>query len=232
MSDQTRKIVIVLIKAILFSIAILIILDTLGISITPLLASLGVGSLAGGLALQDTLSNFFSGIYIHIDKPIKVGDFIKLDDGSLGHVTHVGWRSTHIILPTNNTLVLPNSKISNTAITNYDLPDKESAFTVEVGVSYNCNLDTVEKVTLEVAKDILQNQLGGVKNFEPLIRFHTFADSSINLTVILRATHFTDQFPLKSEFIKKLHARYNKEGIEIPFPQRVVHAIETNIQNS
>ena len=95
------------------AISLLIILDTFGVSITPILASLGVGSIAVALALQDTLSNVFSGIYILIDKPFQTGDHIRLDSGFEGTVVLIGWRSTQIKTGSNNIVVVPNSKLSS-----------------------------------------------------------------------------------------------------------------------
>lgn len=93
---------------------------------------------------------------------------------------------------------------------------------VQVGVDYGSDLGHVERVTCEVAKETLHTVPGGVANFEPFIRYHTFGDSSINFTVILRAREFVDQFLLKHEFIKRLHERYEQEGLTIPFPIRTI----------
>jgi small-conductance mechanosensitive channel len=203
-------------------IAVLIIFDSLGVSITPLIASLGVGSVAIALALQDTLSNLFAGIHILVDKPVKVGDYVKLDSGEQGYVTTVGWRTTRVKILPNNEVIIPNSKLANTQITNYYSPVKELSVLVQVGVSYESDLDHVEKVTVEVGKETLSEVEGAVSDFEPFIRYHTFDDFSINFSVILRAKEFVDSYRIKHEFIKNLHKRYKKEGIEIPFPIRTL----------
>lgn len=181
-----------------------------------------MGSLAVALALQSTLANLFSGFYLLLDKPVKAGDFIKLESGEEGYVDAIGWRSTRIRMLANNTIVLPNSKLSETQVLNYYLPEPECAVLVQVGVDYASDLEKVEKVTIEVARGIQKEVEGAVTGFEPFIRYHTFADSSINFTVILRAKEFTANYLMKHEFIKRLHARYLKEGIVIPFPQRTV----------
>lgn len=206
-----------------FGLGLAIILDTLGVSIAPVLASLGVGSLAVALALQDTLGNFFAGVYLQFDRPIREGDFIKLEDGAEGYVLKIGWRSTQIRLLANNTIIIPNSKLSTSVLVNYDLPDRETAVLVQVGVAYGSNLTKVEQVTSRVGKEVQQRVEGAVSSFEPFVRFHTFGDSSVNFTVILRAKHWTDQYLLKHEFVKSLHEAYATESIEIPFPQRVIH---------
>ncbi len=205
-----------------FAIAILIILDSLGISITPIMASLGVASLAVALALQDTLGNFFAGIQILADRPIKVGDYIKLESGEQGFVEKIGWRTTSIRLIQNNITILPNSKLANSQITNYSLPEPQLSVLIQVGVSYASDLEKVEKVTIEVGKKVLEDITGGIGEFDPLIRYHTFADFSINFTVILRVSEYVNKYLVTHEFIKRLHKRYQKEGIEIPFPIRTV----------
>lgn len=210
-------------RIIIFAIGILIILNSLGISITPILATLGVGGLAVALALQDTLSNLFSGFHIIVAKQIRVGDYIKLDTGEEGYVVDITWRTTKIRMLPNNVVLVPNEKLAKAIVTNYYLPDKEMAVLVNLGVHYNSNLKKVEKVTIEVAREVMKEVAGGVPEFEPFIRYHTFADFSINFTVILRAKEFVDQYIIKHEFIKRLHERYAKEGVVIPYPIRAIN---------
>ncbi|MCM8781890.1 MAG: mechanosensitive ion channel family protein [Candidatus Omnitrophica bacterium] len=210
-------------RIIIFTIGILIILNSLGISITPVLATLGVGGLAVALALQDTLSNLFSGFHIIAAKQIKVGDYVKLESGEEGYVVDINWRTTKIKMLPNNIVLVPNEKLTKSIITNYYLPDKELAVLVNVGVHYDSDLKKVEKVTCEVAKQIMNEVPGGVPHFEPFIRYHTFGDFSINFTVILRAKEFVDQYLIKHEFVKRLHERYKKEGILIPYPIRAIN---------
>lgn len=210
-------------RAIILGFVFLIILDRLKITITPFLASLGIGGLVVALALQDTLANFFSGIYLFFDKPIRIGDYILLESGQEGYVTYIGWRSTKIRMLPNNILIIPNTKLVSSQITNFYLPEPELAVLVQVGVSYQSDLEKVERVTTEVAKQVLQEVEGGVKEFDPFIRYHTFSDFSINFTVILRAKEYVSKYLITHEFIKRLHRRYQQEGIEIPFPIRTVY---------
>lgn len=203
-------------------------LDTLGISITPILASLGVGSLAVALALQDTLGNLFAGIYLYFDRPISVGDYIRLEDGSEGFIYKIGWRSTQIKLPADNIIVMPNTKMSNSVITNYDLSQSECAVTLPLGVAYESNLEHVEAIAIKVAKEVMARVSGAANGTEPVLRFTSFADSSINFNLILRVKHKSEQPILIHEMIKSIHATFGKEKIDIPFPQRVVHVTKTS----
>lgn len=210
-------------RIIIFGIGILIILNGLGISITPILATLGVGGLAVALALQDTLSNLFSGFHITMAGQIKVGNYIKLETGQEGYVTDINWRNTQIRMLPNNMVLIPNATLIKTIVTNYYLPEKEMAVLVDVGVHYESDLKKVEKVTCEVAKEVMKDVNGGVPEFDPFIRYHTFGDFSINFTVILRAKEFVDQYLVKHEFVKRLHERFNKEKINIPYPIRAIN---------
>ncbi len=210
-------------RVIVFAVGILIILNSLNISITPILATLGVGGLAVALALQDTFSNFFAGFHIIAARQIKIGDYIKLDTGEEGYVTDITWRTTKIRMLPNNVVLIPNDKLTKAIVINYYLPDKEMAVLVNVGVHYNSDLKKVEKVTCEVAKEVMKNVPGGVPEFQPFIRYGTFGDFSINFTVILRAKEFVDQYLIKHEFVKRLHQRYADEGIIIPYPIRAIN---------
>jgi small-conductance mechanosensitive channel len=201
----------------------MLILDNLGVSLTPLLTTLGIGSLAVAIALQDTLGNFFASLHIKADRPIEIGQFVRLESGDEGYVDRIGWRSTRIKMLPNKTAVVPNSKLVQSMIINYDLPDSEVAILVNVGVHYDSDLQKVEKITCEVAREIMQRVAGGVPSFEPFIRYHTFNESSIDFTVILRARRFVDGYLIKHEFMKRLQQRYREEAIVIPFPIRTVY---------
>ena len=142
-------------RILIFGTGILIILGSLGITITPILATLGVGGLAVALALQDTLSNLFSGFHIMMARQVKVGDFIKLESGEEGYVTDINWRTTRVKMLPNNEVLIPNSRLAQAVITNYYLPDKELAVLVQAGVHYDSDLKKVEKVTCEVAKQVM-----------------------------------------------------------------------------
>ncbi|SYZ72044.1 Mechanosensitive ion channel family protein [Candidatus Zixiibacteriota bacterium] len=209
-------------RIVVMSIGLLVILQALNISITPILTALGVGGLAVALALQETLGNLFAGLNIVISGKIKVGNYIKMQSGEEGYVTDITWRSTTIKQLSNNYVIIPNSKLAASVTTNFNLPEVEMSALVEVGVAYDSDLAKVEKVTIEVAREVLKSVEGGVVNFEPFIRYHTFGDFSINFTVILRVKEFVNQYLVKHEFVKRLHKRFNDEGIVIPFPIRTL----------
>lgn len=212
-------------KTIVMALGLLLLLNSLGIAITPLLTALGVGGLAVALALQDTLSNLFAGVHILASHQVQPGAYILLDNGMEGYVEDTNWRNTVIRQTSNNLVVVPNATLASSILTNYYQPDQEMSVLIQVGVSYDSDLEYVEQVTIEVAREVLKTVDGAVPEYDPLVRYTTFADSSVNFNVILRAAEATKRSVITHEFIKRLHRRYATEGIDIPYPIRtVVHA--------
>ena len=200
-----------------------IILQNLGIDITALITALGIGGIAVALALQDTLGNLFAGVQIILSKQVRQRDYIRLSSGEEGWVTDVKGRSTTIqTFPDGNLVTVPNAMLASSIVKNFSMPRRALWVTLEVGVSYDSDLDHVETVALEVAKAVLGEVDGGVADEDPIVRFHTFGDSSINFDVRMLVREFESQGPMKHEFIKRLHQRFADEGIEIPFPIRTV----------
>lgn len=211
-------------KALIILIGLLITLDSLSISITPLLTTLGIGGLAVALAFKDTLANFFAGLYLLADRPVGVGDYIKLEGGPEGYVDSIGWRSTRIRLLSNNIVIIPNSKVSESVITNYFLPERRMSLLLNVGVSYQSDSRKVEEILLQVAKQAASEVEGLLAEPAPMVRFIPgFGESSINFTLICQVREFIDQYSVQHELRHRIFERFKKEGIEIPFPQRTVH---------
>ena len=209
-------------KVLVYCIGLILILRIFGVAIAPLLTALGVGGLAVALALQPTLSNLFAGLQLIASRKINKGDFIQLEGGQKGFVKDITWRNTDILTVENNIIIVPNSKMTGFIIENYFLDSKEILFHVAVGVSYDSDLLKVEQVSIQVAREILAKFEGGIKEFDPFVRFYRFGDSSIDLKIYMMVEEFANQILITSEFIKKLHTRYAEEGIGIPFPIRTV----------
>jgi len=216
-----------IITVVIFIISILIIFDHFEIQITPLITALGLGGLAVGLALQSTMSNFFAGLHILSDKPIEVNDYIEIEGNIKGFVDDIGWRSIRLRTLQNTIVVVPNAKLAESIVTNYSMPQKEMSLLVNVGVDYSSDLEKVEKITIEVAKEIQKKVDGAVKDFEPFIRYNNFGDSNINFTVILRVEDFVNKYLVEHEFIKSLKKRYDKEKIEISWPVRKIYNMKS-----
>ena len=141
--ERTPHLISSFFSIIIYLIAVVIILGYFKLDITPLLAGVGVGALAIGLALQSTLSNFFAGLHLVSDQPIRVGDFIELDKDTMGFVEDIGWRSTRIKTMTDNLIIVPNGKLADTTILNYSLPKQDMSFWVPCGVAYESDLEKV-----------------------------------------------------------------------------------------
>ena len=210
-------------KVLVLLVGVIIALDKIGIAIAPILTALGVGGLAVALALRDTLENLFAGFHVLASGQIKVGNYIRLEGGEEGFVEDITWRNTVIRRPSDNLIIVPNSKLSSSIVINFHKPDSELAVIVPVGVSYDSDLEKVERITIEVAKEVQREVEGAVPDFEPFIRYTAFGDFSINFNVILRAKDVPSQHILRHEFIKRLKRRYEEEGIKIPFPIREVY---------
>ena len=202
----------------------LVILDSLGLNIAPMLTALGVGGLAVALALQEPLSNLFAGLTISIAGQVRIGDYIKLDTGSEGYVSDFDWRSTRIVTLSNNLVVVPNAALAKAIVTNFSLPEADGSISVIVAVDYGSDLEQVERVALEVARDVLRQVPGAVRDFVPSVRFQTFADAGITFAVSLRGQQFVDQHLLRHEFMKRLQVRYQKDGIAFSLPIRSLAA--------
>lgn len=197
--------------------------NLIGLELAPILTALGVGGLAVALALQDTLTNLFAGLHILAARQLKPGDYIKLESGDEGYVIDINWRNTEVRTLLENMIIVPNSKISSSISTNYFTLQKNMFFQVIVGVHYDSDLEQVEQITLETAKDIMKEYAANLKTFEPKVRFFEFGDSSINMKVWLATDLYENQFQMRHEFVKRLHKQFNKESIVIPFPIRTLH---------
>lgn len=211
-----------ILNVVIYAMGVLIVLQYYGISIAPILTAMGVGGMAVALALQETLANIFSGLHLILSKQLRIDDYIKLSTGEEGRVTDITWRFTTIVpAGGGNMIVIPNQKLASSNITNYSMPRKDIVISIPVGVSYDSDLDKVERITLEVAREVMSRVDKDV-HIEPAVRFHTFGESSIDFNVVLHSSYFEHQFLLKHEFIKALTRRYREEGIDIPYPMRTV----------
>ncbi len=209
----------------------LLILNALGISITPMLTALGVGGLAVALALQDTLSNFFAGFYISVSGQIRLNDYLKLDTSDEGYVADIGWRATTLRTLGNNLILIPNSKMAQSIVTNYHLPSEPMSLLIPIGVSYDSDPDQVERVLIEEAKLAAADLDGLLADPAPFVRFIPgFGDSSLDFTLICRVKEFVDQYLVQHELRKRIFVRCRKEGIEIPFPIRTVYFKDARVE--
>ncbi len=212
-----------LVKSAIYLSGGLILMNTLGISITPILTALGVGGLAVGLALRDSLANLFAGIHILVEKPLRVGDYIKLESGQEGYVVDIGWRTTRIRMLPNNMIVVPNTKLAESIVTNYHLPETRMSVLIPISVSYGSEPSKIETVLVDEAAGAVGEVPGLLAEPAPFVRLIPgFGDSSLDFTLIVQVNEFVDQFLVQHELRKRILARFQKEGIDLPSPQRMV----------
>lgn len=210
-----------IITVVIWVIATITFFRIFGIDATALMGALGIAGLVIAFGAQDTLSNFFAGIMILLDRPYKEGDWIILD-GSTYQVKDIGLRSTRLFSSwTNQMVTLPNSRMSNLTFSNLTEPNIYGRRTVEVSVSYDSDIDKVK----EVVTDIVRTHPGVQHDDDHSIifRFNKFGDSSLGFAVTFFVKDYNDQWAISSDIRDTIYRRFKKEGIEIPFPQRVIH---------
>ena len=212
-----------IVRGLILVLGALVLLDTLDVKITTLIAALGIGTLAVALALQSTLSDLFAGAYIILSKNIRPGDYIKLDSGDEGYVVDINWRATTIRPFQNTIVIIPNSKLSQSIVTNYNLPEPWIQVAIPINVSYDTDIDRLEQILVEEGKKAIKEVPGMLTDFEPVVRFMPgFGDFSLNFVFVFRVKQFVDQYFVQHELRKRILKRFRQEGITIPFPIRTV----------
>ena len=193
----------------------IIVLDTLGIQISPLLAGLGIGGLAVALALQPLLANLFASSYMLSDASVRVGDQIEVAGGPSGRVEDIGWRATRLRNADNNIVIVPNSLLAGSVVTNYSAGDPTMDARVELGLPYAVDLARVVELLTAEARRVRDEEPGAAPAGEPMVRFTRFADSNIEVTVRVRARSFADAAALRHVLMQRVHARLVAEGVAI-----------------
>ena len=201
---------------------VLVVLDQLGISVAPLLATLGVGALALALALQPTLGNIFAGIQLVAAGQFQVGDFLRVNDSGVeGYVTDIGWRTTTLRTLLDNYVIIPNSQLAESVLTNLHTPNPSACGSASEWASTTTATSRRRSASrATVIREVQDETEAGVPGFEGDIRWTAFGDSAITFDAILQAKKPLDRFAVASAFIKRLHRRYDEAGIEIPYPIR------------
>jgi small-conductance mechanosensitive channel len=206
----------------IYGLGALLVMDLMGINVSPLIAGLGLGGLAVALAIQPTLANLFAGTYVMTEGVIATGDYIQLEDGLKGYVVEVGWRSTRIRDWRNNLVVVPNAKFAESIITNYQQPTNAVSVYLECGTSYDSDLYRVEEVCLEVMDEVIEKEPMAVKDYGKYFAFDKFGESNVNFWLFIQATDRWGSFVVQSALMKLLHKRFKEEGIAINYPMRTL----------
>jgi small-conductance mechanosensitive channel len=210
------------IRAIVVLLGAMVVLNALGVEITPLITALGVGGLAVALALQDTLTNFFAGMHILLERPFHIGHFIQLEDGHEGHVLDIGWRTTRVRNLQDDVIVVPNSKIAGSTILNYHMPIPRSRVTLEVGVAYDSDPDKVRDVIVEEVKKATVDLEYLLDTPEPHALLLRFGEYSLQFEVRFFVTDIARKNAALDEMHRRILRRFRAEGIDIPYPVHTV----------
>ncbi|HHH12395.1 MAG TPA: mechanosensitive ion channel family protein [Candidatus Moranbacteria bacterium] len=194
-----------------------------GINMTAWLASAGVVGIAVGFAAKDTLANLFSGVFILTDAPYKVGDYIVLDSGERGKVTHIGIRSTRMLTRDDVEVTIPNAVMGNAKIVNESGgPYTKYRLRVDLSVAYGTDIDRLEEILLDIAaKEKLV-----CEEPAPRMRFHTFGDSGLGIALLCWIEHPELRGKTRHFLNRAIYKRLAQEGIEIPYPKRDLYIKE------
>jgi small-conductance mechanosensitive channel len=186
-----------------------------------------VGGLAVALALQDSLSNLFAGVHLLADKPIRVGDYVKIADSIEGHVVDVGWRSTRVLMLANSVVIVPNKRVAESVIVNYDLPERRIALGIRVTVTYGSDPDRIEALLVDEARRAAGEVAGLLAEPAPSAKLIPgFGEYSLEFTLGCHVASFVDQYEVQHELRKRILRRFRAEGIDIPYP---IRTIETRV---
>lgn len=190
------------------------------INVSAWMASAGILGLALSFAAKDTLANLFAGVFILADNPYKIGDFIVLDSGERGMVTHIGIRSTRILTRSDVEITIPNAIMGNTKITNETAgPHSKYRLRIKVGVAYGSEIQQVRQALLLAAE-----RVSGLENDPaPRVRFRTFGDSSLNFELLCWVAEPVLRGSTSDLLNEAIYNIFNEQAIVIPFPQRDVN---------
>jgi MscS family membrane protein len=206
-------------RVILIVLAIIYILEVWGVEIVPVLGALGIAGLAVALALQPTLSNIFSGISLIMDKSVRVGDRVILDENSWGVIEKIGIRSTRVNTSDNETVIIPNTKLADSNIRNASLPEPKVRRVAKFGVAYGSDVEKVKKIILAELKKISWV----VREPEPVVRLMELGESSLNFKAYFYIEGYEHRDVAIDEVNTRIYNALNNAGLVIPLPQMDVH---------
>ncbi len=203
------------VRVLVLALGAMILLANFDISITPLLTTLGVGGIAVALALQDTLANFFAGIHLVAERPIFVGDFIRLESGQEGVVSDIGWRTTQVRTGGNDIVVIPNTKITSGILVNYSAPEPRAVAAIPILVAHQADAEQVCRIALEEAR----RAEGVLTEPAPLCLCDPgVLATHLEFKLFVHVANRLQQGAVQSEIRMRLLQRFHEEGIPLPNP--------------
>ena len=207
-------------KVALFGMITYMIMSAWHVNLTSWLASAGVLGIAVGFAAKDTLANFISGVFILMDAPYKVGQYITIDGDTRGVVTEIGMRSTRLLTRDNVEVTVPNAVIGNAKIINESSgPSPRMRVRVAASVAYGSDVDQVREILLECANEVPHTS----EDQSPVVRFVAMGESSLDFQVLVWVKHPVFRGRVRDEINTRVYKALAAAGVEIPFPQRDLH---------
>jgi small-conductance mechanosensitive channel len=210
----------------LWVIAIIISLQAIGLNISILLAGSAALLVGVGMGIQQTFNDFFSGIILLMEGSIKVDDVLEFDN-MVCRVQHIGVRTSMVVTRDEISVIVPNSKFTSDSVINWTHSAKAARFHIDIGVSYDSNVELVEKVLHDVIiahEDIL-------KSPKPIIRLMKFNDSSLDFGIYFWSDKVFNVEQTKSDVRFSIVNKFRENGITIPFPQRDLHVIQKETES-
>jgi small-conductance mechanosensitive channel len=205
-------------ELVIFVLGGMMVLSTVGISITPLITALGVGGLTIGFALSTPLSNIFAGLLIIASRQLRPGDYVRFDGGVEGWVVDIAWFATTVRDRASNYVVMPNAKITSTWFTNFDLPDPNVTVELKATLAADVDLEAAERAIVQAAIDTMRSCSIEPRE-QPYVRFTDFNGNRINFSAFLRADSMKNQLKIQHEFVKHLQERSRRDPQVLPiFP--------------
>jgi small-conductance mechanosensitive channel len=220
---QTLPLIQFIFKVLVFGLITYLLMSAWHVNLTSWLASAGVLGIAVGFAAKDTLANFISGVFILVDSPYKVGQYIIIDGESRGVVTDIGIRSTRLLTRDNVEVTLPNAVIGNAKIVNESSgPNPRMRVRVNCGVAYGSDVDQVRDILRECVKDVPH----ACEDQAPVVRFVGMGESSLDFQALVWVQHPVFRGRVIDHVNTRIYKALSEAGIEIPFPQRDLHIKE------
>jgi small-conductance mechanosensitive channel len=208
----------IIIAVVIAAATIFLLKEILEVNVTSLIATTTVLTATIGLAFQSTLANMLAGLTIHLEKPLRQGDWVSAG-GHEGNVLDITLRSTRMRTTENNEVFIPNSHVLSGAVVNYSLPDHMTIRKVMVGVSYHVAPNTVRKTILDVLTLVSDVH----RSPEPLVRIVNYGDFAVNYEIRFAIRDYERHRDIEAEIMNLLWYRFKRDGIEIPFPIRTVY---------
>lgn len=199
-------------------------LSVLNINISVILAGSAALLVGLGLGIQQLFNDYASGIVMLIERTVKIGDVIELDDGTVGKVLSIGIRTSTIETRDNIAIIIPNSKFVDNSVINWSHIKAKTRFNVSIGVAYGTDVKLVRSILLDIA----ENNKSIVKKPKPFILFKDFGESSLDFSLVFWLNETWAAEKIKSDVRFQINTEFAKNNIQIPFPQRDIHMIKND----